>query len=86
MFELQMGNLYSDSSVGLDLKMSHLNLLNTTLDQNPEKWHHYQMLNCKIFMLRVEPKVTFKKYLGYSKNSSGRSEPNSLYVIRSFGQ
>ena len=45
MFELQMGNLYSDSSVGLDSKMSHLNLLNTILDQNPEKLHHYQMLN-----------------------------------------
>ena len=38
--------------------------------------------NEKMCILRVEPKVTFDKYLGYSKNSSGRSEPNSLYVIR----
>ena len=35
-----------------------------------------------IISLRVEPKVNFKKYFGYSKNSSGRSELNSLYVIR----
>ena len=32
--------------------------------------------------LRVEPKVTFNKHLGYSKNSSGRSEPNSLIFGR----
>ena len=36
----------------------------------------------RILPLRVEPKVTFNNYLGYSKNSSGRSEPSSLYVIR----
>ena len=36
----------------------------------------------KALYLRVEPKVTFNKYLGYSKDSSGRSEPSSLYVIR----
>ena len=48
-----MGNLYSDSSVGLDLKMSHLNSLNKTLDQNQDKWHHYQMLNLKITQIIV---------------------------------
>ena len=36
----------------------------------------------KFSSLRVEPQVTFNKYLGYSKNSSGRSDTNSLYVIR----
>ena len=44
-------------------------------------WHMQSFLK-NVKNLRVEPKVTFNKYLGYSKNSSGRSEPNSLYVIR----
>ena len=46
------------------------------------KCNCYFVLDLIVDPLRVEPKVTFNKYLGYSKNSSGRSDPKSLYVIR----